>query len=303
LQKLKNEVNIMNDKELKNHTLTNLVHTILLLVSMAGLLGILGWLIAGAAGVKFAMIFGTISFLFTPQLPAGLIMKVYGARPLSPCEIPQCYRIIQMLSKKAQLERMPNLYYLPSRVINAFAAGTRNDSAICITDGFLKTFSADEMAGIIGHEITHIKNNDMQVMALANLFNRLTGLASLLGQMLIVFCLPIILVSDINLSFLPFLLLILAPALSLLMHLALSRTREFGADLGSSILTGNPYFLASALNKLEQYQKNQWRSFFIPGMTSRQAHLMRTHPSTKERIRRLLSLSPGCYNRGSIFNT
>lgn len=263
---------------------------------MAGLLGMLGWMIAGATGIKAAMVFGIISFLLRPQLPSRLIMKTCRAKRLSPNALPNLYRITQILSKRAGLDRMPDLYYLPSRALNAFAVGTRDDAAIGITDGLFKILSANEMAGIIGHEITHIQNNDMQVMGLANFFNRLTGYGSLLGQILFVLFLPVMLISDMNVPVLPLLLLIFAPALSLILHLALSRTREFEADLGSSVLTGNPYLLASALNKLEQYQKRRWKNFFIPASINHQAGFLRTHPLTKERIRRLLSLSPDDYH-------
>lgn len=281
----------MSYEEIKTHKLTNLRHTILLLLSLAGVFGMLGWMIAGPAGIKVAIIFPAVSLLFTPKVPAHLIMKAYGAKRLYPNAIPQIHEITLALSRNAKLKKIPVLYYLPSRSLNAFAAGTKNNSAIAVTSGLLNTLNATEMAGIIGHEITHIKNNDIQVMWIANLFSRLTGYASLLGQILIILFLPALLISDIRIPYLPLLLLIFSPSLSFLLNLALSRTREFEADLGSAVLTGNPEFLASALNKLISYKKNPWADFFIPSPMKRQADFLSTHPPTKERIRRLLSLS------------
>lgn len=281
----------MNTNEIKSHNRTNLGHTVLLLLSMAGLLGMLGWLIAGAAGIKAALIFSGAALLFTPTTPVHLIMNAYGARPLYPGSLPQLQALTRALAKQAELEKMPVLYYLPSRIPNAFAAGTRKDCAICITDGLLNTLDTREMAGIIGHEITHIKNNDMQVMWIANLFSRMTGYGSLVGQVLILLLLPIALIQGISLPFSALLLLIFSPTLSFLLNLALSRTREFQADLGSAVLTGNAHYLASALNTLERYKTTQWRHFFMAGPAGQQADFLSTHPSTEERVKRLLSLS------------
>ncbi len=292
----------MSHRQIKVHKRINRGQTILLLLALAGMLGLLGWMIAGIAGVKFAITFSAISLAFTPKLPAHLIMKAYGAKRLPPDAIPQLHEITLVLSRNANLKQPPVLYYLPSRLLNAFAAGTKNASAIAITDGLLNTLSTREMAGIIGHEITHIKNNDMQVMWIANLFNRLTGYFSLVGQILIILLIPVIWVSDVHIPLLPLLLLIFSPALSTLFNLALSRTREFEADLGSAVLTGSPEFLASALNKLECYKRNLRTNFFITNPMRQQADVLSTHPATKERINRLLSLSSG-YKNTQILRT
>ncbi|WP_300465430.1 zinc metalloprotease HtpX [Desulfobacula sp.] len=282
----------MNYEEIKTNKLTNLAHTIVLLLAMVGVLGFLGWMIAGLSGIIFAILFSAISLLFTPKVPLDLIMKAYGAKRLNPSSIPRLHSITLALSKNADLKKIPAIYYSPSRILNAFAAGSKDNSAILVTDGLLNTLNATEMAGIIGHEITHIKNNDMQVMWIANLFNRLTGSISFVGQMLILMSLPFLLISDVNIPFLPLVLLIFSPTLSFLLNLALSRTREFEADLGSAVLTGNPNFLVSALNKLEHYKRKSWPDFFITRPMNPQIDFLSTHPATNERIKRLLILSP-----------
>lgn len=290
----------MIHQNIKKHKLNNLIHTGLLLVSMAVLLGLLGWSVAGWAGVKFAVVAGIVLFLFTPALPSRVIMRAYGARPLHPRSAPRLYTMVETLSKRAGLERMPVLYFLPSPVLNAFASGGRENPAICVTEGLLNILNGDETAAILGHEIAHIQNNDMRVMGYAELFGKLTGYGSLIGQALVILLLPSMLAGYVAVSFLPYLLLVFAPLLSTLMQLALSRTREFEADLGSSILTGSPHSLVSALHKLEMYRGRHWKNLFIPASLRRQPSMLRTHPSTKERIRRLLSLSASFRHQRAI---
>ncbi len=275
----------------KDYKFTNLVHTVFLLFSMAGLLAMIGWLIAGITGIKFALFIGIVSFVFRPRFDSGFIMNAHRTRQLYPGQIPELHRITKILSQRAGLAKAPNLYYQPSRTPNAFAAGSREDSAICITKGLLNTLSVNEMAGIIGHEITHIKNNDMQVMGLAALFYRVTGYVSFIGQVLFIFSLPAIFMSNIDVPFFPFLMLITAPSLSLLLNFALSRTREFEADLGSASLMEDPVPLTSALKKLSIYRHNLWRHFFVPGFSRKNNSWLQTHPPTEERIKRLMSMS------------
>jgi len=123
----------MNYDEIKTSKLTNLAHTIALLLAMAGVLGFIGWMIAGLNGIILATLFSAISLFFTPKVPVHLIMKAYGAKRIHPSSIPQLFDIIMALSKRADLKKMPAIYYSSSRVLNAVAAGSKDDSAILIT--------------------------------------------------------------------------------------------------------------------------------------------------------------------------
>lgn len=274
------------------HSLANKFQTLLLLAGMAGLLGFLGWLMAGPAGVKTAMIITILAFAFTPRLPSRLVMKSLKARPLSPYAAPELYRITATLSGRAGLSRMPGIYLQPSSRLNAFAVGNGEDSAIGITQGLASALSTREMAGIISHEITHIKNRDMQVMTLSAVFGRLTGFLSTTGQILLVFSLPFALAGQVSYSLFPLAALVFAPVLNMLLHQALSRTREFEADMGAVVLLNDPRALASALSKVEQYNTRTWKRLFFPGaVTPEQTPLLQSHPPTRERIRRLLSMA------------
>ena len=286
----------------KNHTpptnklankLTNKFQTILLLTGMAGLLGFLGWMLAGPAGVKVAMIITIMAFMFTPKLPSRMVMRSLKARPLHPSTTPELYRIVELLSRRAGLERIPTLYLTPSRKLNAFAVGSSEDSALGITRGLLSALSTREMAGILSHEITHIKNRDMQVMALSAVFGRITNFLSVTGQILLLISLPFAMMGKVTYSLFPLMILILAPTASMLLYLALSRTREFEADKGAVTLLNDPHALASALSKVEQYNTRTWQRMFFPvAVKPDQAPLLQSHPPTKERIKRLLAMAP-----------
>ncbi|MCG8632509.1 MAG: zinc metalloprotease HtpX [Desulfobacterales bacterium] len=273
------------------HHIISRMHTIALLVSMAGLLSLLGWFLAGFSGIKTALIITALAFAFTPRMPSRLTMKSLRARPLNPRVVPGLYAITGKLSGRAGLDRAPDLYYLPSPKLNAFSAGSGKDSAIGITHGLLSALTTREMAGILSHEITHIKNNDMQIMALSAVFGRITGYLSLAGQILLLMSVPLAISGAMEISFLPLLLMIFAPAISTMLYFALSRTREFEADLGSLTLLNDPHALASALSKVEQSQLNGWRRMFIP-LAAKPAPLLQSHPATKERVRRLLEMKP-----------
>jgi heat shock protein HtpX len=129
-------------------------------------------------------------------------------------------------------------------------------------------------------------------MGLADLFSRMTSWFSSVGQILLVINLPLTMFSEYAVSWAAILILVLAPTLSALMQLALSRIREYDADLGATELTGDPRGLALALAKMERYQGRFIEQIFFPGRRVPDPSLLRTHPPTQERIERLLELEP-----------
>lgn len=280
---------IMDIKQIKIHKLINLFQMVVLFSAMAALLATIGWVIAGIAGVKFALIVACLSCAFSHSLPSQFVMRFYRARPVFPRQVPVLYQISNMLAQRADLKRSPTLYLMPGRSMNAFATGSERDPAICLGQGLIHTLNPKEIAGILGHEISHIKNHDIMVMGYAALFNRIIYYVSLACQIGLLFVMPIVWMNEQNLSIIPVMLIALAPVISLLLNQALSRSREYEADLGSALLTGNPDYLTSALTKLEIYKKNmrKWFGILIP--SDQPNSLLSTHPQTKERIRRLQS--------------
>jgi heat shock protein HtpX len=149
-----------------------------------------------------------------------------------------------------------------------------------------------EIAGVTAHEISHIRNNDMRAMWFAMLLSRVTDLMSMAGQVLLFITLPIILLSQVTIHWLPIAVLIMAPSLSYLVQLGLSRVHEFKADLGSAEIMGSPEPLISALAKIEYGRPGFLGHWFAAKQSENDAILFRTHPPTAERIRRLKEVRP-----------
>ncbi|MGO4837732.1 zinc metalloprotease HtpX, partial [Rhizobiaceae sp. 2RAB30] len=186
---------------------------------------------------------------------------------------------------------MPKLYVIPSRMMNAFAVGRRDDSAIAITDALARTLSTRELAGVLAHEMSHIANEDVRVMAFADMVSRFTSLMSAIG----LFSLFLNVVGfaggyEAQVPWQGVVVLLAAPTVSGLLQMALSRTREFDADLGAAILTGDPDGLAIALRKLERAQGRRWEGILLPGGRIPDPSILRSHPKTEDRIARLAAL-------------
>lgn len=276
----------------RHHRLVNAFQTLLLLGGMLLILATLGHLFAGGPGMLTTLILGLFLLLLGPRVSPRLVLRLYGARRLTPFEAPGLQAMVQTLARRAGLGRCPVLYYLPSRVMNAFTVGGREDAAIAVSDGLLRAMSPRELAGVLAHEVSHLRHNDLWVMGLADLVSRLTSALSFLGLILVLVNLPLILFTETGISWPAILLLVFAPSLTALLQLALSRTREYDADLGAVMLTGDPQGLASALAKLEYYSGGLVGRILLPGRRLPEPSLLRTHPPTRDRIERLRALTP-----------
>ena len=279
----------ISKQRLMSRKATNWVQSIFLLVGMTLLLALLGWFIAGGLGLMIATL-GVMILVLSPKMSPQVILRMYRAQPLTPTNAPVISRLVQLLAQRAKLPSLPRLYYIPSNMMNAFAVGNPDQAAIAVTDGLLRRLNRRELAGVLAHEISHVHNNDTWVMGLADVVSRLTSTLSLGGQLLLLLSIPMMLFGLYSPPWLLLLLLISAPTLSALFQLALSRTREYDADLDAARLTGDPSGLASALAKLEHYQHGFFERILLPGRRIPDPSLLRTHPTTKDRIQRLLSL-------------
>lgn len=270
----------------------NRVQSLLLLLFMGGFLGLLGWVLWGSIGLALLLLAGLFAVFANPSFSPRLVMRLYGARRLDSREFPELHYLVAELSRRADLPRQPDLYLVPSRVLNAFAVGAPGRSALALTDGMLRTLARRELVGVLAHEVSHIHNNDLWVMGLADLLSRATSMLSLLGQFLLLLNLPLILLAGVSINWWAIVLLIFAPHVSALAQLALSRTREYDADLNAARLSGDPEGLARALARIEQAQGGWMENILLPGRRVPEPSLLRTHPPVEERIRRLLSLAP-----------
>lgn len=273
------------------HQLLNIAQSVLLLGGMA----VLGWLIVSAiAGpvLTLAIVFGTVlGLVLSPGVPKRMLLHAYRARRLGARDFPEGIALLAELSERAGLPRAPELYYVPSRLPNAFAVGKPEESAVCISDGLLRIMTRRELAGVLAHEVTHIANRDLWIMGLADAMSRAVSLASWVGQVILILNLPLILTGVAHVPWEVPLLLIFSPTIMALLQMALSRTREFDADRGGALLTGDPAGLASALVKLERRAGRFWEEMFLPGRRIPQPSLLRTHPPTEKRVERLAALS------------
>lgn len=274
----------------EEHAWRNRLQSLFLLAAMGGFMALLGWLLWGESGVWMMLFTTALGVVFNPGISPRWVMRLYGARPLRREQAPELFDTVEQLARRAGLERPPELYWVPSSMLNAFAVGTPAHSAVAVTDGLLRNLDLRELTGVLAHEISHVRNRDLWVMGLADLFSRATSTPSLFGQFLLLANLPLILLGGAVISWSAILLLVFAPTLSGLAQLALSRTREYDADLNAARLTGDPDGLASALAKIERVQGSWLERIFLPGRRVPEPSLLRTHPETADRIARLMEL-------------
>jgi heat shock protein HtpX len=280
----------LDPDEQRRHKWRNLAQSVLLLGGLGLLVALCGWILFGPVGLLGILLVAMVGFAFGPKVSSEMVLRMYKAQPLAARQLPEVFQVLARLSERAGLERMPRLYYVPSAMLNAFAVGRRNDAVIGVTDGLLRTLDLRELTGVLAHEISHIRNNDGRLMSLADLAGRLTRMMSLLGMSLLFLSLPAWLTGSASVPFLLVLLLIFAPHITTLLQLALSRSREFDADLDAAGLTGDPAGLMSALAKLERRQRGIWEQIFLPGRRLPEPSILRSHPPTEQRLARLRSL-------------
>lgn len=281
----------MDHDRVRSHRTLNLLQSLVLLAGMTTLLGVVGWLIAGLEGMLWTAGAILLALALSPRISPTMVLHLYGTRIIDRYSAPGLHAIAAELAGRAGLQAAPTLHYLPSRVLNAFAVGRRDQASIVLSDGLLRELAPRELAGVLAHEMSHVANNDMWVMGLADIVSRLTSVMSLVGQILLLVAIPMMLFGAAPpVPLLALLLLVAAPTLSALLQLALSRTREYQADLDAVRLTGDPRGLASALLRLEQRQGGWIERVILPGRGIPDPSLLRTHPPTEERVKRLLDL-------------
>jgi len=249
------------------------------------LLVISAWALFGAAGIGGALVIvGLLAFL-TPRVGPAMVLRFYRAWPIEPREAPQIFRILRGLAQRAELPEFPKLYYIASSNMNAFAVGRPDNSAITVTDGLLRGLNLRQLTGVLAHEVSHIANEDIKVMGLADVVSRLTGIMQSIGFMLLLFG-----IWQGGGAIIAAIVLMLAPTIGTFLQRALSRSREYDADLAAAHLTGDPVGLAAALKIMQRRQGSLWESILLPGGRIPDPSLLRTHPKPKDRIARLLEL-------------
>jgi len=277
----------------RSHRRSNIFQTVIMLVGISLLLALSAGLLWGLYGIYAAALIVTLLFLCSVRTPSSIVMRMYKGRPAEKAGGQQLVEITTELARRANLDRVPAVYIIPSMTLNAFATGCKVDAAIGITEGLLRKLNMRELTGVLAHEVSHIKNNDLLVMSLADLMSRLTQILSYAAVVLAVFnVISFISNGEAAYNWSGILLLYLAPVITNLLQLALSRVREYDADLEGARLTGDPDGLASALSKVERYTGRFWEDLMlpVPGRRVPQPSVLRSHPMTEDRIARLQQL-------------
>ncbi len=280
----------MNPTVSQGHAAANRLQTLFLIGVLLAIGSLAGFILFGETGLWLALFATLLTLVLEPVASARLTLSLYRARRIARAEAPQLWQTLERLAERAGLSAVPAPYYVPSAVVNAFAVGNRNQSAIALTGGLLARLTPREVAAVLAHETAHIAHGDLKVMNLADYVSRLTALFAGMGQILLIVLLPGWLSGQHDLPWMGLLLLAFSPHLARLAQLGLSRVREFDADLAAARLTGDPEALASALARIERVSRS-WKSWLLPGWGNPEPSWLRTHPETEERIRRLLSLS------------
>lgn len=271
------------------------LQSLAILAGIVALFALFGYTLFGWTGV-FAILIGSLFLnLVTLGGSARLILSIHKARPLSQWESPQIHQITNTLAHRANIP-VPGLFIYPSETPNAFALGIGN-GIVALSTGLLHLLDRREIAGVLAHEFAHLKNKDSLLSLSAGLFvQAIASISSLFGIFAFLLFLSGAWLSA-GISLLPVLLLTnVAPYIGYFLQATLMRTREYLADRDGAQLTGDPKGLASALYKLDQYNRYlsaiQRRFRFIYTTDSETGpKWLRTHPPTEDRIRELITQS------------
>ena len=281
----------------RQQQMENWLESALLLGSMVAFTALLGWQLAGISGAIWTLLAALFLTLSASRLSGAALLRMQGAREIPRYRASGLHALVTELARRAHLRNVPRLFLMESPVPQAMAVGAGPHAALAVTRGLLQRLDPPELAGVLGHEISHIRHGDTRLMVLAQAFTHFSQTLSRLATLLFFGNLLLLLAGlpPVPLSFL--LLLWLAPGINALLQLALSRSREFAADLGAAELTGDPRALARALWDIERAQQRRpWWSLFwgwTPRPQPQAPSALRSHPATEERIRRLLELSEG----------
>jgi len=283
---------MINQAKLLKHQIRNALHTFFLFTLMSCILIVLAYVVIGVEATLWAFFFSIFLLFISPLIPPQVIMKMYSARLLFQSQAGEIHQLVNELSRRAGLNVTPQIYYIPSKTINAFSIGSQQNPAIAITEGLLNVFSVRDFIAVLAHEISHIYHNDMRVMGFANIINRVATLFSVFGIVIFCISLPFYPLELLILYWPAIIVLIFAPLLLSFIQFRLSRTREFSADFAAVSLTGDAEGLAKALSRLKLYTNpSSIKQIFLPGKNSSEPDLLRSHPKTEERVKRLMSLN------------
>jgi len=271
--------------------------TAILLAGLTALFLACGYMLGGEAGMMIALVFALGGNLFAYWNSDKMVLGMYGAKEVDARAAPELYGIVQRLAHNAGLP-MPKVYVIDNPQPNAFATGRNpENAAVAATTGLMRLLSAEELAGVMAHELAHVRNRDTLIMTITA---TVAGALGMLANFALFFGSnrnnPLGIVGTIA-------VMILAPIAAMLVQMAISRTREYAADTAGAEICGQPLWLASALQKLEDGAKQidnpvaednpaTAHLFIVNPLHARAVdNLFSTHPDMQNRIRRLREMT------------
>lgn len=280
----------------------NAMKTALLLGLLTCLLVIVGGVIGGKSGMTIALVMAGVMNFVSYWFSDKIVLSMYGAREVSEADYPEFYSMVRQLALQGGLP-MPKVYLMENDTPNAFATGRNpENAAVAATTGIMRILSREELMGVMAHELAHVKNRDILISTIAaTVAGAVTYLATM-AQWAALFGGGRNSDDEGGGGFSVILMAILAPIAAMVIQMAISRSREYGADRGGAEISGNPLYLAGALRKLEMANRQvpmdanpATAHMFIvnPLSGSGMMSLFSTHPPLEERIKRLEELSSG----------
>lgn len=280
----------------------NTIKTMGLMVALTLMLVFIGGFLGGRSGMTFSLVMAFGINLLTYWFSDKIVLKMYGAKPVNESEAPELYNMVRRLAQKAELP-MPKVYMMEQDQPNAFATGRNPEhGVVAVTTGIMKILTREELEGVIAHELAHIKHRDVLVSTVAA---AIAGAISYLAQMAQWAMIFGGRSGDDERGGNPvaaLVMMIVGPIAAMFVQMAISRSREYGADAGGAGIAGNPMHLANALKKLHMASQKipmhanpaTSHMFIVNPLTGGGIlKLFSTHPPMEERIARLEAMRLG----------
>ena len=274
----------------------NNIKTLVLLMTLTLILVWAGGAMGGKQGMTIALIFALAMNFFAYWFSDKIVLKMYRAREVRESEAPDLYNIVRMLSQKAEMP-MPRVYMIDEEQPNAFATGRNpKHAAVAVTTGIMRILSREELQGVIGHELAHVRNRDILISTIAATIAGAISYLAQMAQWAMIFGGNRGDDEEGGSPVAAFVMMIVGPIAAMIVQMAISRSREYAADKGGAEIAGNPRYLAGALRKLHTASQKihmdanpSTSHMFIVNPLSGGGilKLFSTHPPIEERIARL----------------
>ena len=273
----------------KQHRNRNRLIKYLLFICVFTLAAFIGSVWLGWNITLWVLGIGSLFSIFSINIAPSKILRWRGATKLNRYYNSTLYDLVATLASRAELRQTPDLYLIKSKIPNAFALGSKDRPVVGISQGLVSLLSERELAGVLAHEISHIKNNDLFLKGLALSFGNLTQTLSFIGKLLLILSIPMYLLGAQPFSLVAILLLVVSPTLNIILQLGLSRSIEYLADYYAAILSKDPLGLASALHKIETVSRPWWRT--LNPIIQASSDWLSSHPNTRKRIEKLQNMA------------